>query len=160
MHGLRWTAILLLSATLLILTVPRTLAEGAVTETTNEHNITETIVDILPCVGNGEELFEITTTTNVIEHSTFAPNGSMHFTFTQTGDFSAVPISDPSLPSFSGHFTIWSGFNGNNKNATGTFTFTIKGVGSDGSRVDFHETAHFTLNANGVPTVEFDKISC
>ncbi len=39
----------------------------------------------------------------------------MHATFTQTGTFVAVPLTDASLPSYTGKFTIWGGFNANGK---------------------------------------------
>ena len=34
------------------------------------------------------------------------------------------------------------------------------GVGSDGSRLSFHENAQAAMNANGVITVSFDKVRC
>jgi hypothetical protein len=130
---------------------------GAVSETVTEHGATETFVDVIPCLGDA--LYEITITYNGVSHITTLPNGTVHVTFTQTGTFEAVPVFDASLPSYSGHFTIWGGFNGNKKNAASTFTFTIKGTGSDGSHIDFHETAHFSVSATGL-VVEFDKIRC
>ena len=135
-------------------------ASGASTETTHEHNATDSFTDVLPCVADPDPLYDITITYNEIDHTTITPNGSFHATFTQTGTFEAVPADDPSLPSFTGHFTQWDGFNGNSRNATGTFTFTIHGTGSDGSKIDFHITAHFTVNANGTVTSEFEKASC
>jgi hypothetical protein len=132
-------------------------AAGATSETETEHAATDAFTDVIPCLGDA--LYDITLTYNEVDHLTTLPNGTVHATFTQTGTFAAVPAEDASLPSFSGHFTQWGGFNGNRKNATGTFTFTIHGTGSDGSQVDFHETAHFSLSATGL-TVEFDKISC
>ena len=33
-------------------------------------------------------------------------------------------------------------------------------TGSDGSKIDFHVTEHFTVNANGTVTSEFEKVSC
>jgi len=70
-------------------------------------------------------------------------------TFTQTGTFSAVPLEDPSLPSFTGRFTIWGGFNQNGKTVNGTFTFNLSGTGSDGSTVSFHTTEHFNVRPDG-----------
>jgi len=55
---------------------------------------------------------------------------------------------------------MWDGFNGNNNNAASTFTFTVNAKGTDGSHLRFHETAHFTANANGDVTVEFDRPTC
>ena len=66
---------------------------------------------------------------------------------------------DPSLPTFTGHFTQWFGENSNQQNFATTFTFTIIGTGSDGSSLKFHETAHFSATPQGA-TLEFDKPMC
>jgi hypothetical protein len=132
-------------------------AAGATSETTTEHGATETFVDVFPCLGDA--LYEITLTYNSVEHVTTLPNGTIHATFTEAGTFVAVPAEDETLPSFTGHFTEWFGFNLNRKNEASTVTFTVHATGSDGSAVDFHETAHFSASATGA-TVEFDKIRC
>jgi hypothetical protein len=46
-----------------------------------------------------------------VEHTTTFDDGRIHATFTQTGTFVAVPLDDPSLPSYTGKFTVWGGFN-------------------------------------------------
>jgi hypothetical protein len=125
-------------------------------DTIHEKNGTETFVDVLPCAGPG--LFTITLTYNAVLHESTAANGSTHETFTQTGTFTAVPVSGVG-PSYSGHFTIWDGENGNGRNATATATFTIHAVGSDGSRLTFHDTFHFSVSASGLVVV-FDKPHC
>ena len=38
--------------------------------------------------------------------------------------FMAVLVEDPSLPSYTGHFTVWGGFNANGKTVNGTFVST------------------------------------
>ena len=40
-------------------------------------------------------------------HETIFDDGRVHAAFTQTGTFSAVPLEDPSLPSYTGRVTIW-----------------------------------------------------
>jgi hypothetical protein len=119
-------------------------------------NGTDTFVDVNPCTG---DLAVITTTFNSVFHITEFANGTVHVTGTATGRFLLDTI-DASKPDFSGHFTQWFGFNGNNRSAAGTSTFTVVGKGTDGSRLRFHDTMHFTVNANGVVTVEFDKPTC
>jgi hypothetical protein len=61
----------------------------------------------------------------------------------------AVPVDDPSLPTYTGKFTIWGGFNANGKTVNGTFTFTAHGTGSDGSVFKVHETDHFNTTPTG-----------
>ena len=63
-------------------------------------------------------------------------------------------------PTFTGHFTVWFGDNDNLRNGTETFTFSVHGVGSDGSVINVHEVAHVTFDANGDPKIEFDKLAC
>lgn len=57
----------------------------------------------------------------------------------------AVPLEDPSLRSFTGSFTVRGGFNQNNQVVNGTFTFSERGKGSDGSQFTFHTTGHFNV---------------
>src|SRR6266540_9143 len=92
------------------------------------------------------------------------------FTFTQTGTFTAVPVSGVG-PTFTGTFTVWDGgmaFNpvfsdeGEIVSAdkfVDTFTFTVRGTGSDGSRIFQHQTGHINQNPLGA-TNEFFKDSC
>jgi hypothetical protein len=122
---------------------------GPTTDTTHEHNATETFVDVLPnCDGSGD-LYEITVVYNEIDHGTAFTDGRSHETFTQTGTFSAEPFADSSLPTYDGHFTIWGNFNVNGKTVNGTFTFNANGMGSDGSQLQHHETEHFNQRPDG-----------
>ena len=54
-------------------------------------------------------------------------------------------------------FAEWFGVSFNNKNAVQhqTSTFVLKGT--DGSHIVVHEVVHFSVNANGVVTVDFDN---
>ncbi len=81
------------------------------TETMTQKNVVETFVDVVPSCEGGGPLYTVTTTSNSIEHITVFDDGRVHATFTQTGTFVAVPLNDPSLPSFTGKFTTWGGFN-------------------------------------------------
>jgi len=121
------------------------------TETTVQKNLVETFVDIVPtsnCVEEGP-LYTITTTTNLVEHSTVFADGREHDTFTQTGTFVAVPLEDPSLPSYTGKVTIWGGFNANGTTVNGTFTFNLSATGSDGSTINTHQVDHFNVRPDG-----------
>jgi hypothetical protein len=135
-------AVFMLSVT----AAPGTFAAGAVSVTTTEHHETDTFTDVVPC--NGDALFDITITYNEVDHTTTGPN-SVHFTFTQTGTFVAVP-QDPALPTYTGHLTMWGGVNDNAPNSSGTFTFDLHGTGSDGSTLTFESVEHFNVDANGV----------
>jgi hypothetical protein len=119
------------------------------TTTTTQKNVVETFVDVVPSCEGGGPAYEITTTSNSIEHSTVFDDGRVHATFTQTGTFVAVPLDDPSLPSYTGKFTTWGGFNDNGTSVNGTFTFNVRGTGSDGSSFSNHVTDHFNTTPTG-----------
>ena len=70
-------------------------------------------------------------------------------TFTQTGTFTAAPLEDPSLPSYTGKFTTWGGFNANGSTTNGTFTFNVRGTGSDGSTFSNHNVEHSNQRPDG-----------
>jgi hypothetical protein len=166
------TPLVIVVAALLLATMSGTAAARPVTLTFHEKNATETFQDVIPCLGNGEVPATITTTANGVFHvtaagiddqgtpdpedDTFIP--PYHVTGTFTGTFVAVP-DDPSFPTFTGHFTQWFGENSNRANIAATFTFTVIGSGSDGSRLRFHVTAHFSSTPSGA-TLEFEKPRC
>ena len=120
-----------------------------VTETVTAKGVVETFVDVVPTCEGGGPLYTVTTTTNVISHDTAFDDGRSHETFTQTGTFVAAPLEDPSLPSYSGKLTIWGGFNANGSTVNGTFTFNIRGTGSDGSSFSNHSVDHFNTTPDG-----------
>jgi len=128
---------------------------GALSFTQNWHNVTETSTDVNPCTGAPGTL---TLTYNAVFHLTMLENGTYWATFTQTGAFSFVPF-DSSQPSYTGHFTVWDGDNWNNRNTTETVTFMVRGTGSDGSTLMFHEVGHISTSASGA-TLSFDKLRC
>jgi hypothetical protein len=119
------------------------------TETNTAKGLVETFVDVVPTCEGGGPLYTITTTSNLIEHETVFDDGRVHATFTQTGTFSAVPLEDPSLPSYTGKFTVWGGFNANGSTVNGTFTFNVRGTGSDGSTFSNHAVEHFNERPDG-----------
>src|SRR6266545_2865952 len=69
------------------------------------HNQVDTFVDVLPCT---DIPYQITTTSNGVMHFQLRtlPDGTVvaQFTFTQTGTFTAVPVSGVG-PTFTGTFT-------------------------------------------------------
>ena len=153
---LRRLALGLLAVGLLSVAAPA-FAQPPTTVTTHEKGLVETFVDVVPtdpCTGEGP-LYTITTTTNLVMHETIFDDGRVHATFTQTGTFVAVPLEDPSLPTITGHVTIWGGFNQNGKTVNGTFTFNLRGTGSDGSIVSAHNTDHFNFRPDGTVNAFF-----
>jgi hypothetical protein len=137
-----------LTAGLLLIGAPA-FAQPPVTETVTEKGVVETFVDVVPTCEGGGPLYEITTTSNRISHTTTFDDGRVHETFTDTGTFVAVPLDDPSLPSYTGKFTVWGGFNANGNVVNGTFTFNVRGTGSDGSTFSNHAVDHFNVTPNG-----------
>jgi hypothetical protein len=164
---------------------------GASAETQTVHHETETFGDYIPCVSEFPSLegYEITVTYNGIEHFNENDN-SGHFTFTQTGTFSAVPVlfadeDGDGLPdfdeetesfviagpregeSFSGKFTIWGGGNFNRSGIVAfTFTFSGHGVGDQGTNLKWNEDDHVTSVGDpfedpaAIIKVAFERLRC
>jgi hypothetical protein len=162
--------VVLLAALIAALPAATALAANPGT-TVTFHNQVDTFVDVLPCT---DIPYQITTVSNGVEHFQLRtlPDGTVvaQFTFTQTGTFTAVPVSGVG-PTFTGTFTVWDGgmaFNpvlGPDEEIISadkwvdTFTFTVRGTGSDGSRIFQHQTGHINQNPLGA-TNEFFKDSC
>jgi hypothetical protein len=143
----RRIAVVLLSAFLFLIAGPAYAAPT--TETHHAKGLVETFVDVVPTCEGGGPLYTITTTANAVEHVTAFDDGRVHATFTETGTFSAVPQDDPTLPSYTGKFTNWGNFNQNGSTVNGTFTFNVRGTGSDGSTFSNHVNAHFNELPDG-----------
>jgi hypothetical protein len=145
---LRRLSLVLLTGCLVLLADPAYAAPP--TTTTNiAKDVVETFVDVLPTCAGGGPLYTITTTTNQIEHETTFADGRIHATATDTGTFTAAPLAGPTLPSYTGKFTIWQGFNANGSTVNGTATFNIRGNGSDGSTFSNHQVQHFNQRPDG-----------
>ena len=138
----------LLAAGLLSFAAPA-FAQPPTNVTTHEKGLVETFVDVIPACDEDGAPYTITTTSNLVTHETIFDDGRVHATFTQTGTFSAVPLEDPSLPSFTGKFTQWGGFNQSGQTVNGTFTFNLHGTGSDGSTVSINFMDHFNVRPDG-----------
>jgi hypothetical protein len=114
---------------------------------THERQLVENFQDTLPTCEPGE-LYNVTTTTNLVFKETTFANGTGHATFTQTGKVSAVP-ADGTGPTYTGQLTVWGGFNQNNQAATSTFTFSVNLKGSDGSRISTQQVDHLSQRPDG-----------
>lgn len=128
------------------------LAGPATTETNTTKDVTENFTDVI-CEGGTE--YDITTTSNGIEHIT-VKDGTIHVTFTQTGKFTAI---DPGTGEvIKGSFTFWGGFNATvldpedpeggivpGTPAQGTFTFSARGLGDMGTRIQTSNVEHFNV---------------
>jgi hypothetical protein len=145
---LRRLAFGLLAAGLMSLAAPA-FAQPPTNTTTHEKGLVETFVDVIPTCEEGGPLYTITLTSNFVMHETVFDDGRVHATFTQTGTFTAVPLEDPSLPSYTGKVTIWGGFNQNGTTVNGTFTFNLRATGSDGSTVSINTVEHFNERPDG-----------
>lgn len=165
---------LLLAAALvggLVAAAPVAAGAGTTQERERAHKASEQFVDLMPCVSQGDDpasdFYLISLTFNAIWKRTTSDNGA-HETFTQTGTFLAQPVTltdwdvevhddhEHIIPlaweprageSFSGHFTIWGGWNESPGSAGGTFTFSINGKGSEGSRLNFKAVEHVNADA-------------
>jgi hypothetical protein len=127
-------------------------------------NETSTQIDVHPCTGVPVELTLVET--GVIHFSAFA-DGTVHFTGTLRGTFSADALPTDGVPDATGTFTTWFGGNGlllEEGGAIGkgevAFTLNGRGVNADGSRFSFHQNGHTVFDENGVPKLDFFKSRC
>lgn len=148
-------------ACLLLLTVSTAFADGsgATTFTQTFHNQVDTMSSENPCT---HAPGTVTLTYNGVFHFTVNKAGDFWDTGNQTGDFVFIPDVIPGVapqPSYTGHFHFWFGDSINNRNMVDHSTFQVNGVGSDGSTLQFHEVAHFSVSASGMVET-FDKPTC
>ncbi len=97
-----------------------------------------------------------------VEHFTYFPDtGALHYHLLFRGKVVAVPL-DGTGPSYTGNFRVSDSENirsvKHGEVLVETDTDHDRAVlkGSDGSRAFFKFHAHFTVNANGVQTVDFE----
>jgi hypothetical protein len=144
----RLLLVCLLTAGLLTIGAPAFADSPPVTET-NVAKTVETFVDVLPTCQGGGTLYTITTTSTSVDRTTIFDDGRRHGHFTDTGTFVAVPVDDPSLPSYTGKFQIAIDFNQNDTTVNFTVTFLNRGTGSDGSTFSSNEVDHFNVLPDG-----------
>lgn len=149
---IRRLAVLLFAGVLLLMGGPAVASPS--TETTTFKGLVETFVDVVPSCEGGGPLYQITTTSNGVLHETIFDDGRVHATFTQTGTFVAVPLA-AGLPSYTGKFTVWGGFNANGSTVNGTFTLMARGTGSDGSTFKNNSVDHFNERPDGTVNAFF-----
>ena len=117
-----------------------------------------------------DELYETSVEGRTVSHLTIATdqNGDfippLRFHERGMGEVVAVPL-DGTGPSFTGHFWISDSesIRSVKKGTVVVETDTDRGRvilwGSDGSKVSANEHHHFTFNANGDVTIQFDKVT-
>jgi hypothetical protein len=118
-------------------------------------DVTFVDADVNPCTGDPGI---VTTVVNAVFHITEFSDGRVHVTGTATGSFE-FDATDPAAVDYAGHFTQWFGENHNPTVDNSTFTFTVIGVGTDGSTIRFHDTAHITVIGSDL-VVGFEKARC
>jgi len=102
----------------------------------------------------------VTQTFNGVFHITINKAGDSWDTSTMTGPFVLVP-DDPSIPTYTGHATMWFGDSFNNQNQVMHFIINAHATAPNAPAFDFHETFHFSTSASGTnPPLFFDKATC
>ncbi|HET7170273.1 MAG TPA: hypothetical protein VFI18_01435 [Gaiellales bacterium] len=109
---------------------------------------------------NGQGSFTETLVSDGVMHTTQLPDGTYHFTVTAQGTDTLVP-SDPSLPTYTGHFAFWDGDNITKTTDISTFTESVNLKGTDGSQLHFAVVLHAAMGLDGDhPTVQFAHSHC
>jgi hypothetical protein len=139
-------------------------APGSATATDHFINEASTEIDVHPCTGQAAELTIVQS--GVIHFAAFA-DGTVHFTGTLRGTFSADALPTDGIADATGSFVVWFGGNGllleeggAVGKGVGSFTLNGKGTNADGSRFNFHQNAHTVFDTDGVPKLDFFKARC
>jgi hypothetical protein len=148
---------------LLVFSVASALAQGppVVNQTDHIVNETSTVIDVHPCTGQPAEL---TVTESGVIHIVGFADGTVHFTGTLRGTFSADALPTDGIPDATGATVVW--FGGNGKlledgsafgKAQSAFTLTLKGRNADGSTFRVHQNGNVVFDPDGNPKLEFFK---
>jgi hypothetical protein len=158
-----FVAVLGAAASVLLLTAGGALAQGPPVVNDTEHviNETSTSIDVHPCTGQAVEL--TITESGVIHFMAFA-DGTVHFTGTLRGTFSADALPTDGIPDATGRTVVWFGGNGALLEDGGAFgkaqtAFTLngKGTNADGTTFGFHQNGNVVFDPTGTPKLEFFK---
>ncbi len=148
---------------LLVFSVASALAQGPpiVNQTDHIVNETSTDIDVHPCTG---EPAELTVSESGVIHFVAFADGTVHFTGTLHGTFSADALPTDGIPDATGTSIVW--FGGNGKlledggafgKAQSAFTLTIRGTNADGSNFRLHQNGNVVFDPDGNPKLEFFK---
>ena len=143
-------------------------AQGPPVENSTQHIVddTSTVIDVHPCTGLEAELTLVET--GVIHFAAHA-DGTVHFSGTLRGTFSADLIPTDGTPDAMGRFTTWFGGNGlleEDGTAVGkaqtAFSLNGRGTNADGSTFTFHENGNTVFDLDGTPKVDMfhDTVRC
>jgi len=149
MHKLA-SATLLALALFLFAAVPALAAAGVPVTTTQHQHYWVVTGTTNPVTGDS---VDVTFDGNAVEHLTYFPaTDKESYTITETG---SIQFLDNGVE-YSGRATFHSTYK---ISPYQTITLSIHALGTDGTSVWGHETAHITYNGNGLLTVSFDKLS-
>jgi hypothetical protein len=155
MHRTRFALSALAATAVAALAIAATAAATHTQSMTQNFHGTQTTTDLNPC--NGDTV-DLSLDSNSVFHITYFPASDEEWsTFTEEDKFTASDEGTGVV--YTGHSTFWGNFNMNRQNSNSTFTSTIRGAGSDGSTILYHEVGHYTMLPSGQIAVTFDKPS-
>jgi hypothetical protein len=158
MHRTRFALPALAATAVAALAIAATAAAAGATHTqsmTQNFHGTQTTTDLNPC--NGDTV-DLNLDSNSVFHITYFPASDEEWsTFTEEDKFTASDEGTGVV--YTGHSTFWGNLNMNRQNSNSTFISTIRGAGSDGSTILYHEVGHYTMLPSGQIAVTFDKPS-
>jgi hypothetical protein len=133
--------------------------EGAVTSTYIFTDVTQGVPFANPCTGaSGTATMTFSGVLHLTSLSSGPGAGTFQVSGNETGSGQLNP-TDPTLPSYSGHFTSQFDTNTHADNGTATINVNIHAVGSDGSQLNVHLVEQVTITTTGV-VFSFDHLSC
>ncbi len=140
----RLLVLLVVLAATVVLAAPAS-ASGGTSQTFTFHGTFPTMVVGPLCGAPGGTL---SGSGDAVMHMNVDGAGDFWFTATQEAWFTLVQ-TDPTLPTYTGHYAIWFGGNGNLNNFVFLDNFNVQATGSDGSTINLHIVDHLSISASG-----------
>jgi hypothetical protein len=136
-----------------------------VNETMHFADEVDVFVDVNPC--KRSQAVEITSSNTGVIHFTVFADATAHVTGTGRSTVSWDFLPTDGTPDATGSSVFWFGSNGEVDLDTGegfgkgekAFTFSLRLILADGTRIRVHRVGHIVFNATGVEKISFEKLT-
>ncbi len=118
------------------------------TQTTTQKDLVETFVDVIPSCAGGPP-YTVTTTSNLVEHSTTFADGRVHDTFTQTGTAVGGAARGPDSADLHRQVHDLGRLQRQRPTVNGTFTFNLHATPLGRLDVQQPHVDHFNVRPDG-----------
>jgi hypothetical protein len=147
--------LLLLSGVAAVSAVAAPGGTGHTVTMTTTLKVTSPIDDVNPCAP-ADPVVGLSRDHIVVHETDFFESGLFHIGLNDTAKVTMTDHVTGVV--YTGHSTFQKSLRLNERSSTGSFSRSMAIKGSDGSTIHFHVNGHFTVNAHGRVTVDFEKV--